>query len=76
MALTAHKGGNDWKTQPRDPETGRFLSRHPYAPRWSRIMLRINDVERLMIETASAKAGKSMTRWIMDACRAAADRRG
>lgn len=75
MALTARRSGNDWQKQPRDPDTGRFLSKHPYAPRWTRLMLRISDVERLMIETASAREGKSMTAWIMDACRAAAERR-
>lgn len=66
MASTAR---NDWQSQPRDAETGRWKERGgEYLPRNQEIKIRINYREAQKIRAAAASAGKTVTRWVIDAC--------
>lgn len=64
MATTAR---NDWQSQPRDPETGRWDFRKSYRPRRDEVKIRLNRKERRMIEEAAASAEMTMTAWILQA---------
>lgn len=67
----ASAGSNDWQSQPRDPETGRFKERQgDYFPRDKEIKLRLTARERNLIAEAAASADQTMTSWIIAACEA------
>lgn len=58
--------------QPRD-DHGRFAPRDGRRhPRRAYVMIRLTADERHLIEEAAAKAGQSMTDWLVGAARAAA----
>ena len=60
---------NNWQTQPRDPEMGRWVNRSYWMPRRHEIKIRLNYQERRMIEDAASAAGKTLTDYIVQACR-------
>ena len=60
---------NNWQTQPRDPETGRWANRAYWEPRRQTIKIRLTYRERDMIEKAASAAGQTLTDYIVQACR-------
>ena len=59
---------NDWQSQPRDPETGRWKARKgEWQPRRDVIHVRLTRRERRLIEQAAADADKTITQWLVDA---------
>lgn len=57
-------GHNDWQSQPRDPNTGRFL-RRAEEPRSETIKLRLTPQERRQIEEMAAVMGMTITSWMV-----------
>lgn len=70
MASPAADRGNDWRSQPRDRNTGRWLKRHPEESRTETIKIRLTPSERAQIERAADQAGQSMTSWLLAAAAA------
>ena len=66
---------NDWESQPRDPETGRFWRR---AANWEKrselLQIRLTPTERRLIEDAARRNDTSITAWAVDAMKRAAER--
>ena len=65
MVTAGAFNGNDWQSQPRDPETGRFLRREEDQPRTETIKLRLTPRERRQIEEAASASGTTMTNFLV-----------
>ena len=63
--VTAGASKNDWESQPRDPETGRFLRRDEEQPRSEIIHIRLTPRERRQIEQAAEAAGSTITNFLV-----------
>lgn len=63
--------GVDWDKQTRDPVTGRWYSDDP---RFERLILRLTDEDRKLIEDGARRSGLSMTEFVLTAVRADAAR--
>lgn len=67
--------GNDWQTQPRDPETGQWGRREYWEPRNHEIKIRLTYRQLKQIRAAASAAGMTLTGWILHCCDNAAPRR-
>lgn len=56
--------GNDWQSQPRDPETGRFRRRGD-EPRTEMIYIRLTPRERRQIEETASALGVTLTNFLV-----------
>ena len=65
MVTAGAAKGNDWQSQPRDPETGRFEQREKGQPRSEMIQLRLTPRERQQIEADASAMGMTLTAWLV-----------
>lgn len=56
--------GNDWQSQPRDPETGQFRRRGD-EPRTEMLYIRLTPQERRQMEETASALGMTLTSWIV-----------
>lgn len=61
---------NDWQSQPREAATGRWAARKREQPRCETIKIRLTEAEKAQIEREAARAGQTLTSWLMAAAAA------
>ena len=63
--VTAGASKNDWQSQPRDPETGRWDCREKGEPRSESITIRITPRERRQLDAMASAMGMTLTGWLI-----------
>ena len=58
-------GRNDWQSQPRDPNSGRWARRNKEQPRSETIKIRLTPRERRQLEEMASAMGMTLTAWIV-----------
>ena len=65
MGIVGVFKSNDWQSQPRDPETGRWDCREKNQPRTEMFCLRLTPQERRQLDEAAKAADMTVTKFVL-----------